>query len=174
MNNEIIITERLIIRELTIGDLIDFYKLENDPQVRKYIPNMYRSTFNECRDNLRKHINKYSYNSGLHTWGVVLEENKEFIGITGYRYLKDLNAVEIGIRLLPDYWSKGYATESGKALLTYGFTELGLKEIIAMALPENKKSMKSLENIGMEFEGYGYFRGSLVAYFKKERYNFIC
>lgn len=172
MDKDVITTERLIFRQLSMNDLNDFYVLENDPQVRKYIPNMYRTTYKECRENLKKHINKYKDNSGLYTWAVILKENREFIGITGMRYLYEISNVEIGIRLLPDYWSKGYATETGKSLLQYAFQVLGLHEIIAMALPDNEKSMKSLENVGMDFNGYGYFRGSLVAYFKKAEYDF--
>lgn len=164
--NEIIITNRLIFRKLTMNDLDEYYKLEKDPLVRKYIPNMRDSTYIECKESLSKHIEKYKDNSGLHTWAVVLRDNRKFIGITGFRYLDELDRVEIGIRLMPEYWGNGYATETGKALIQYAFERLGLNEIIAMAVPDNEKSMKSLQNIGMDFEGYGYFAGARVAFFK--------
>ena len=167
--NEKVITNRLIFRELNIHDIDDFYDLETNPLVRKYIPNMRNLSYSECKDSLKRHIDKYNDGTGIETWAVVLQDSRKFIGITGFRYLDELNKVEIGIRLLPEYWSNGYATETGKALIQYAFKRLGLKEIIAMALPENEKSIKSLENIGLGFDGYGYFGGSRVAYYKATR-----
>lgn len=164
--NEVIITSRLIFRELSMKDIDEYYKLEKDPLVRKYIPNIRNSTYAECKESLKKHIDKYKDRTGIYTWAVVLRENKKFIGITGYRYLEELDKVEMGIRLMPDYWGNGYATETGRALIQYAFKRLGLNEIIAMAVPENEKSMKSLENIGLDFDGYGHFAGSRVAFFK--------
>lgn len=164
--NEIIITQRLVFREFSMNDIDEYYKLEKDPLVRKYIPNMRNSTYSECKESLKKYIDKYKDETGIQTWAVVLRENRKFIGITGYRYLEELEKVEIGIRLMPDYWGSGYATETGKALVQFAFRRLGLNEIIAMAVPENEKSMKSLENIGLNFDGYGYFAGSRVAFFK--------
>lgn len=171
MKKEVIVTDRLVFRELCMNDLNQFYMLENNPQVRKYIPNLRKTTINECKETLKKHIYKYSYGNGLNTWALESRETDSFIGITGYRYLDEINNVEIGIRLLPDSWGNGYATETGKALIRYGFSVLGLDKIIAMALPENEKSVKSLENIGLDFEKHGYFRGSKVIFYKKERYD---
>ncbi len=164
--NEAIVTSRLIFRELSMNDINEFYKLEKDPLVRKYIPNIRNSTYAECKESLKKHIDKYKDGTGIYTWAVVLRENRKFIGITGCRYLEELDKVEMGIRLMPDYWGNGYATETGKALIQYAFKRLRLNEIIAMAVPENEKSMKSLQNIGLDFDGYGYFAGSRVAFFK--------
>ncbi len=172
--NERIKTQRLIFRDLTLNDIDDYYNLERNPLVRKYIPNMRNTTYNECRESLKKHIDKYKDGTGIYTWAVVLRESGNFIGITGYRYLEELDKVEIGIQLMPDYWGNGYATETGKVLIKYAFTMLNLREIIAMALPENEKSMKSLENVGLDFDGFGNFRGSKVAFFKATKsYSFI-
>lgn len=172
--NERVITDRLIFRELRLNDIDDFYILEKDPLVRKYIPNMGNSTYKECKESLKKYIEKYKEETGIDTWAVVLRDNKKFIGITGLRYIEELGKVEIGIRLMPEYWGNGYAIETGKALIKYAFMRLNLKEIIAMALPDNERSMNSLKNIGLDFDGYGYFRGSVVAFFKATKsYNII-
>lgn len=167
--NERVITNRLIFRDFSMNDIDDYYKLEKDPMVRKYIPNMRNTTYNECKESLKKYIDKYKDGTGVDTWAVILRENRKFIGITGFRYIEELDKIEIGIRLMPEYWGNGYATETGKALIQYAFKRLGLNEIIAMALPENEKSMSSLENIGLDFDGYGYFGGARVAFYKATR-----
>lgn len=169
--NETIVTNRLVFREFSTKDADDFYKLEKDPLVRKYIPNLRNSTFAECKESLKKYIDKYKDGTGIQTWAVVLRENRKFIGITGYRYLDELDKVEIGIKLMPDYWGNGYATETGKALIQYAFNKLNLKEIIAMAVPENERSMNALQNIGLDFDGYGHFAGVKVAFFKATKGN---
>jgi ribosomal-protein-alanine N-acetyltransferase len=51
------------------------------------------------------------------------------------------------------YWGQGYATETGKALLTFGFDGLGLHRIFATCDPANVPSAHVLEKIGMQREG---------------------
>ncbi len=169
--NEIILTNRLVLRELSMKDIDDFYKMEKDPLVRKYIPNLRNSTYSECKESLKKHIEKYKDGTSIQTWALTLNDSKEFIGIAGFRYMNKLGKVEIGIRMMPNYWGNGYATETGKALVDYGFKVLGLKEIIAMAVPENERSMKALKSIGLIFDRYDWFAGSRVAFFKATKLN---
>ena len=53
---------------------------------------------------------------------------------------------------LSDHWRKGYATETGKVSLEFGFKQLKLQRIIAMVLPANKNFIHVLEKLGFEFE----------------------
>ena len=50
--------------------------------------------------------------------------------------------------LLPEYWGKGYASESGKAVLAYGYEQLKLKEIMGMVIIGNEASEKVLLKLG--------------------------
>lgn len=45
----------------------------------------------------------------------------------------------------------GYATESAKAVIDYGFNNLGLSEVIGRASKDNIASVRVLEKLGMEF-----------------------
>jgi hypothetical protein len=54
----------------------------------------------------------------------------------------------------PDCWRHGVATESARALLRIGFSEMNLHRMIASCLPENPASSRVLEKIGMGREGY--------------------
>lgn len=58
---------------------------------------------------------------------------------------------DVGYRLHPDYWGKGYANESAKASLKYGFEVLALEEIIGTCHEENKVSRSALEKSGLQF-----------------------
>ena len=60
----------------------------------------------------------------------------------------------IGYVLAREYWGKGIMTEAARALLAFGFGELGLHRITATCRPENIGSQRVLEKIGMTREGH--------------------
>ena len=59
-------------------------------------------------------------------------------------------AVEIGWRLLPSHWGRGYALEAARAVLDDGFGRLGLSEIVAFTVPANHRSWGLMERLGMQ------------------------
>ncbi len=75
---------------------------------------------------------------------VLLRGTGENIGFAGLKYLEDLDEVDVAYRLLPKYWGKGLATEVALASVRHGFTNLGLKQIIGLAMPENIASVRVL------------------------------
>ncbi|WP_262711144.1 GNAT family N-acetyltransferase [Pedobacter frigidisoli] len=60
------------------------------------------------------------------------------------------NYYDIGYRFIRNSWKKGYATESAKAVIEYGFKVLNLPEIIGIADVENFSSIHVLEKIGLK------------------------
>lgn len=52
------------------------------------------------------------------------------------------------------FWSKGYATETAKALVEFGFKKLCLHRVFATCDPENTASARVLEKTGMKLEGH--------------------
>lgn len=80
-------------------------------------------------------------------------EDSSFIGFIGLM-LQDYEAdftpcVDIGWRLDPTAWNKGYATEGALACLGYGFKDLGLDSIYSTAPVVNVKSEVVMKKIGM-------------------------
>ncbi len=61
---------------------------------------------------------------------------------------------EIGYSLLPEFWGKGLATEAVSAVLEYGFEKINFHSIFAMILTQNNLSLKLIQNLGFEQEGY--------------------
>lgn len=70
--------------------------------------------------------------------------------------------VEIGWRLRSQYWGKGYATEGAKAVLKYGFETVGLNEIVSITVPQNIRSIRVMERIGMTRDLNGDFAHPLL------------
>jgi RimJ/RimL family protein N-acetyltransferase len=64
-----------------------------------------------------------------------------------------LNEVDLGFRFFKKYWNLGYATETAKACIEYGFHQLQLTKIVGRAMELNVASVKVLEKTGMTFVG---------------------
>ncbi|MBO0730355.1 MAG: GNAT family N-acetyltransferase [Acidimicrobiaceae bacterium] len=58
-------------------------------------------------------------------------------------------AVEVGWRLDPEVWGKGYATEGARAALQAAFDVLHLEHVISLPQTENPPSIRVAEKIGM-------------------------
>jgi len=88
---------------------------------------------------------------------VTIEKSSgNFIDWSGLKFITDVennqsNFYDVGYRLNPSYWGRGYATETAKAALGYGFKTLRAKEIIGTCHEENKASRRILEKCGLKF-----------------------
>lgn len=141
-------TDRLVIRDFEWKDWEDVYKYTSDPLVMKYIP---EGVFSE--EDAKKFV---SENNGekAKNFAVFLEEENIVIGhIVFFRYFGE-HTYEIGWVFNPKYYNKGYASESAKATLNFGFNQMKLHRIIATCQPENTASYRVMEKIGMRREGY--------------------
>ena len=58
-------------------------------------------------------------------------------------------AVEIGWRLAAEHWGHGYATEAAMETARFAFDDLGLDRLVSFTVPENVRSRRVMERIGM-------------------------
>ncbi|WP_367182282.1 GNAT family N-acetyltransferase [uncultured Aquimarina sp.] len=176
-NKTIIITEtnRLILRKLQVSDAEKFFSLNSDPEVLKYTGDYPFLSIEDAKSFL-KNYQEYNMN-GYGRWAVLLKDTNDFIGWCGLKRNED-GDIDIGFRFFRNKWNKGYATESSIAALAYGFTQLGIKEIIARVASENKASIKVLEKIGMIFWKKSDCKGIPNALFykidKSDFQNIVC
>ena len=115
-------TERLILRDITNKDLQGMFELDSNPEVHKYLGNKPVNTIQESQkmiDSIRQQYKE----RGIGRWAVVHKKTKEFMGWSGLRFYNEkegfngiINFYDVGYRLIPKFWGKGYATESGKLL----------------------------------------------------------
>lgn len=74
-----------------------------------------------------------------------------FVGLTAPRFTARFTpCVEIGWRLASAHWHKGYAIEGARAAVAFGFSEVGLDEIVSFTVPENQASRRVMEKLGMK------------------------
>jgi RimJ/RimL family protein N-acetyltransferase len=60
---------------------------------------------------------------------------------------------DMGCELSPEHWNLGYATEATRAMLAFGFEQLGLHRISASTMSANTGAWRVLEKLGMKREG---------------------
>jgi len=149
----IIETERLILREMVIDDAQDMLRLHSNHQVQKHTGEDVITSLEEIRNKI-KEFQSRDENRGFGRWVTILKKGKQFVGWAGLAYLPEFDEIDLGYRFLPEYWGLGIATEASRAILTYGFDSLKLSKIIAIAMKENKASIKVMEKVGMEFDKF--------------------
>lgn len=148
-------TERLILRELLPADDAGMFELDANPEVHKYLGNNPIQNIEQARETIKMVRQQYADN-GIGRWATIEKSSGEFIGWSGLKYIKEMennhiNFYDLGYRLIPRYWGKGYATESCKAALEFGFNTMNLTEIIGTVNQENKASRRALEKCGLKF-----------------------
>lgn len=76
-----------------------------------------------------------------------------FVGLSVPTFLPSvLPAVEVGWRLDPDAWGRGYATEAATAALDHAFQTLGLDRVVSLPQVDNPRSVAVAERIGMRLD----------------------
>src|SRR5690606_675681 len=80
------------------------------------------------------------------------EEGNRTIGLAGLVKREQLDDIDIGFAMLPDYEGKGFGLESSLEIMTFAEHHLKLKKIVAIVTPTNQNSIKLLEKIGLSYE----------------------
>lgn len=94
-------------------------------------------------------------------FAVVLRADERLIGYCGFfsQIVDDVEELEIGYRIHPDYWGRGIATEAARAVRNHGFDDLKLPRLISLIHPDNLPSKRVAEKNGMMPEKETVFRG---------------
>jgi RimJ/RimL family protein N-acetyltransferase len=144
-------TARLVLRNWEERDRDFFHRINSDDRVMEFFDfRRDRAASDAFMDRLRDEIGRNGYG-----WTAAeLTETGECIGFIGLHPVEvagiaDHDAFEVGWRLAPEFWGKGYATEGAGALLAASFTQLGLDEIISIAVRANTRSTAVMERLGM-------------------------
>jgi RimJ/RimL family protein N-acetyltransferase len=143
-------SQRIVLRRWRSEDLDYFANMSADPVVMEHLlPLPDRAASDAVAQRINEHFAEHDFGF----WAAELPEVCPFIGFVGLSRLTYpahfTPAVEIGWRLDPRYWGRGYATEAAKMALDDGFNRLGLDEIVANTVPANQRSWRVMQRLGM-------------------------
>ncbi len=147
-------TERLFLRRFTMHDVENLVELDSDPEVMRYLtggPPTPREKLE--RDHLPAYLAYYERGDGYGFWAAIEKSSGDFLGWFHFRPAPGApdDEPELGYRLRRSAWGKGYATEGSRALISKGFTDLGVRRVVASTYEDNVGSRRVMEKCGMRF-----------------------
>ena len=157
MNSEtlpIITTPRVVLRWISEDDIDGLYEIFSDPQVMRYwstvpIPNR------DAAAELQRDIADGNEKNSMLKWGLALRDSNTIIGTTTLFHLNlDNGRAEIGYAMGRAHWGKGYMNEALNALVSHAFEVMELRRLEADVDPRNTASIRTLERLGFQREGF--------------------
>lgn len=143
-------TARLLLTRIAAADLGDLCRMHRDPDVMATLGGL-RS--DEVSADILAQLMAHWEQHGFGYWMARDAESGAFVGRGGLRrvVVGGAEEVEVGYALLPEYWSRGLATELARECVRVGVEILGLAELVAFTLPTNAASRRVMERVGFTY-----------------------
>ena len=154
--NLLLTTERLNIKPVTENDIEQIFSLQNSEETARFNTSKPPKEISETEtivrgwiaENDREKVKNY-------TFKVELIDQNQFIGLIGIKLGREhYKNAEIWFQYDSKFWNKGYATESARKIIAFGFEDLQLHRIEAGCAVGNIGSISVLEKIGMTREAH--------------------
>ncbi len=159
-------TERLELREYAIQDAPFIYKLMNSEGWIKNIGDRNIKTVDDAEAYMLNNYFPIYEKYGFGPYLVTLKENGTPIGSAGLYKRDNLDFPDIGFAFLAEFGSKGYAFEATQAVMKLAKENFSADTILGIVLPENIKSVKLLQKLGLSEQGtYTYESGEELLLF---------
>jgi len=144
-------TSRLILRRWRPDDAARVASIYAKPDVMQFIPG---GVWNAQRTReLVERMRDLDKQVGYSFYPIVLKDGGHIIGHCGLGRLENGPEVEVAYVLDSPYWRRGYATEAAGAMIGYGFARGFSDRFVAVAFPENARSIAVMQKIGMTRAG---------------------
>lgn len=150
----LITAPRVVLRWISEDDSDGLYEIFSNPQVMRYwstVPLPDR----EAAAALQREIAEGNERETMFKWGIALRASNKVIGTTTLFNLNlDNGRAELGYAMAHAYWGKGYMNEALKALVSHAFEVMELRRLEADVDPRNAASIRTLERLGFQREGF--------------------
>ena len=156
-------TQRLIVRSYTAADAAFVLDMYARSEVVRFLGSTPRPVQNsdDALELIERWVGVSRPNPLLGVWAVTLRDTGDCVG-TVLLKLIPLSAPtrppplsedhEVGWHLHPNYWGNGYATEASQAAMRRAF-DAGIAEVLAIVRPDNTRSKRVAERLGMDYRG---------------------
>lgn len=159
-------TERLIVRELELGDMDALFELYSYEGMTDYMEGLY--AYEEELAYQKAYIENMYRFFGYGMWLVFEKETGKLVGRAGVEHREALQGeLELGYAIGTPWQGRGYATEVCKGILKYVKEELGFEEICSLVELRNTPSIHLLEKLGFHSSGELVLEGVCYKKYKK-------
>ncbi|WP_245583657.1 GNAT family N-acetyltransferase [Salinimicrobium xinjiangense] len=147
-------TERLLLRKQELKDAPHLQQMRSNEQVMLYMDSDRHEDIKASEAFIARNLESYEQKTGFF-WDITAAETGNYLGDIILRKIDRTNfRAEIGYTLKPDYWGRGYMKEAMRAVISFGFKDLGLHSIEANINPANTTSRELLLKMGFLKEAF--------------------
>lgn len=145
-----ITTPRLLLRDFTEEDLPALLRYQTDPRYSEF--HGPEESGPDLAHNLIRMFLAWAAERPRQNYQLAIAQRdrpEEAIGNCGVR-LKGCESgrAELGLELAPEHWGHGFASEAARAILDFGFRDLGVQEIHGVTITENVRVQRLVERLG--------------------------
>jgi [ribosomal protein S5]-alanine N-acetyltransferase len=159
----VIHTERLTLRPLIAADAEPYAGMRSHSEVAKWLSPADREPLEAAHATIERFELSWAERHYA-PWGIF--RDGALIGHGGLNWVPEFGETEVLWALHPDAWGRGYATETARAALDYGFRDLGLERIFAITWPDNRSSQAVMKRLGMTYRKNVTYRGIEAVWFE--------
>jgi [ribosomal protein S5]-alanine N-acetyltransferase len=168
----VLLTPNLTLAPFSPQDIPLLLEMDAEPRVNQYVGKHFINSPPTPAD-IEARAKRFEKNAhcALGVWAMVPRGASAPVGWVALKDLDQSEFIEVGYRMLPSSWGKGYATECTRRLLQYGFDQVGLTAIVGVTHPQNIASQKVLKKAGLTHRGKAHFYKMDVEFFALERWR---
>lgn len=141
--------ERLILRQLVVEDAPCLFSVLSDDDVMRFWSSGPHADLNETKAYIAWNADT---TVGHLCWAITRD------GVTALGWVvllpRRAHCYELGYILGRQHWRHGYVYEAACLVLDYAFKERAARRVMADTDPENASSIRLLEKLGFQREGY--------------------
>lgn len=146
--------DRLVLRPLTRADIPALVPLADDAEVATRTASIpYPFTRQDAEAWMEK-LRRSGDRAKQIVFALERREDNAFLGALGFEVAGVGEPAVIGFWLGRAYWGRGYMAEAIRRLLAYAFEEVGVIAVRAAAFPDNLRSIRLQERLGMRRVGH--------------------
>jgi ribosomal-protein-alanine N-acetyltransferase len=143
-------TERLILRQQTIEDKHDVFRIRSDEELNKYLDRPKAHTVEDAEKHIER-LHGLLANKEWLGWGITLKDDPKIIGGIGlWQFSHEEESGDVGYELLPEYHRRGIIKEALQRVIKFATDEMHLKKMTAILVPDNTASVQLLKSFGFQ------------------------
>ncbi|MCW5518027.1 GNAT family N-acetyltransferase [Muriicola sp. Z0-33] len=160
-------TERLSFRKIVPSDFETWLPFHQDPRSTQYWEGIPKDPFQACTEQFQRLFDRYEKNLGGMN-ALIKKDTNQFIGICGLliQSVDEVEELEIGYSILPEYWKNGYASEAAIKCREYAFEHKLSTSLISIIHVDNLPSKKVARNNGMILDKRTVYKNNPVEIFR--------
>lgn len=163
-------TNRLLLRQIQPEDAEALFATFSDEEAMQFYGHEPHRSLDETHRSIEQTQAHYARREAIR-WGITLKGEDKVIGSCSFHHFDTgFSRAETGYELNRTFWRQGLMVEAMSAVLTYGFTELGLHRVEAIIDMANEPSKKLLLKLGFTYEGNLRQRYAFLDRFEDEHY----